>query len=84
MASADDVEESVSQTEAQSDSHSFWTHVVQAGDRFADMAVDVTAMLTIGWMAVEGVEPATLQVIGGMIVTVAIGKRYYQSKHNKQ
>lgn len=62
--------------------HSFLTHLVAAGDRLADMLVDVSAIGVIGYMAISGVATETGQVLGAMVTTIAIGKRYYQSKQN--
>lgn len=60
--------------------HSLWTHLVQAGSTTADMTTDVAAIIAIAWMAVSGVDPATLQVTGAMVCSVAIGKRWMASK----
>lgn len=72
-------------SEAQADEtehdHPLWTHVVKAGKTAADMTVDVAAISAIAWMAVQGVDPATLQVVGGMVASIAIGKRYFQNDH---
>ena len=46
----------------------------------ADMAVDIAAIIAIALMAVEQVDLATIQITGGMVTTIAIGKRYYESK----
>lgn len=62
--------------------HPLWTHVVKAGKTAADMTVDVAAIAAIAWMAVQGVDAATLQVVGGMVASIAIGKRYFQKEKN--
>lgn len=62
------------------ESHPVWKHVVKAGKNTADMTVDVAAIAGISYMAVNGVPPATLQVVGAMVVTIALGKRYYDAK----
>lgn len=80
MASNEDVEQSVSETEDGDNRHSVWLHLVKAGKNAADMTVDVAAIGGISWMAVSGVEAATLQVVGAMVVSVALGKRYYQNQ----
>lgn len=76
-----DVEQAVQ--DASSHDHPLWTHVVKAGKTTADMAVDISAIAAIAWMAVEGVDAATLQVVGGMVASIAIGKRYFEKSENR-
>ena len=84
MASSTDEEEvERAMDNANSHDHPFWTHVVKAGKTAADMTVDVAAIAGISWMAVSGVEAATLQVVGGMVASIAIGKRYFQNSENR-
>lgn len=65
-------------SESASDS---WRQLVSRGAaKLADALVDSIAIGAIAWMAVSGVEAATLQVVGGMVASIAIGKRYYQNK----
>jgi hypothetical protein len=56
---------------------------VATGERLADMVVDVAAIIAIGYIAVmgvpNGVSTGAAQILGGMITTIAIGKRYFQS-----
>lgn len=39
-----------------------------------DTAVDALAVVALGYMAIN--DAASIEVIGGMIVSVALGKRY--------
>ncbi len=77
-------EQSISDTNTDNHNHSLWKHLVSAGDRAADMAVDIAAITALGCIAVfgipGGVPTEAAQILGAMITTVAIGKRYYQSK----
>lgn len=63
---------------------SVWSHIVAAGDRFADMMVDISAIVALAYIAVIGVPNGlgleAAQILGAMITSIAIGKRYFQSK----
>lgn len=49
-------------------------------DTIVDHLVDLGAIAGLSYVAVEGaLSEATLQVVGGMIVSIAIGKRYLQT-----
>lgn len=68
------------ETEQSRDSHPLLSHVVQAGGTAADMATDIAAIAAVAWMATSGVDPATLQVTGAMVTSVAVGKRWMAAK----
>lgn len=83
MASSTDEEVERAMEDTNSHDHPLWTHVVKAGKTAADMTVDVAAIGAIAWMAVSGVDAATLQVVGGMVASIAIGKRYFENSENR-
>lgn len=70
----------------ESSTHSAWKHAVAVGEKLADMLVDVAAIIAIGYIAVmgvpNGVSTGAAQILGGMITTIAIGKRYFQSSQS--
>lgn len=82
---SEDPESDVGATDPPQTKHSKWTHLVSAGDRVADMGVDIAAILAIAYIAVQGVpngvEPAAAGTLGGMIASIALGKRYAEAKY---
>lgn len=68
------------QPDEEEEHRSLWSHVPDVVAGAGDVIVDLAAVFAIAWMAHAGIEPSAAQVLGGMIVSIAIGKRYYQSK----
>lgn len=77
MATTSDIDYDT-EKDGEEDSHSVWSHVVKALANAADATVDVAAIVGVTLMAIRGVDPATMQVVGGMVVSVALGKRYIE------
>lgn len=60
--------------------HSVWVHLVKALKKVANSLTDIVGIVAIAYVAVSGVSGSSLQITAAVIATIALGKRYYQSK----
>lgn len=58
-------------------------YLSQAATKVADDAVDVIAIGAIAYMAMQGLDAATFQTMGGFVLAVAGVKRYSKLKSGK-